>query len=78
MNGTRVEVEVREVQKVPERIDESGFYHVVADVDGIVTRVEAELGDAVVGKGDTVGVGEILISGTVTLEPPIYSDLPTR
>ena len=78
LNGTRVEVQVREAQKPPERIDESGFYHVVSDADGIVTHVEAELGDAVVREGDTVGVGEILISGTVTLEPPKYSDLPPR
>ena len=78
LNGTRVEVQVREAQKAPERIDESGFYHVVSDADGIVTHVEAELGDAVVKEGDTVGVGELLISGTVTLEPPIYSDLPPR
>ena len=78
LNGTRAEVQVREVQKAPERIDESGFYHVVADADGMVTRVEAELGDAVVKRGDTVSRGEVLISGTVTLEPPLYSDQPTR
>ena len=78
LKGTRVEVQVREAKKAPERIDESGFFHVVSDADGIVTHVEAELGDAVVKEGDTVGVGEVLISGTVTLEPPIYSDLPTR
>ena len=78
LNGTRVEVQVRESLKAPDRVDESGFYHVVSTADGIVTHVEAELGDAVVKAGDTVGIGEILISGTVTLEPPIYSDLPTR
>ena len=78
LKGTRAEVQVREAQKAPERINESGFFHVVSDADGIVTHVEAELGDAVVKEGDTVGVGEVLISGTVTLEPPIYSDLPPR
>ena len=78
LKGTRVEVQVREVQKAPKRIDESGFYHVVASADGIITHVEPELGDAVVKKGDTVSRGEVLISGTVTMEPPIYSDLPTR
>lgn len=78
LHGTRVEVMIREKQPSPERIDESGFYHIVAEADGIVTRVEAELGDALVKTGDTVGKGETLISGMVTLEPPQYSDLPDR
>lgn len=78
LNGTRVEVQVKERQKAPERVDESGFYHVVARADGIVTHVEAELGDALIAEGDTVGKGEVLISGTVTMEPPVYSDLPER
>ena len=78
LNGTCAQVQVREVIKAPERVNESGFYHVVSEADGIITHVEAELGDAVVKEGDTVGKGEILISGTVTLEPPKYSDLPNR
>ena len=78
LHGTRVEVAVREGQPAPERVDESGFYHVVAEADGIVVRVEAELGDALVKAGDLVAKGDVLISGTVTMEPPIYSDLPPR
>lgn len=78
LHGTRAEIQVKEVQNAPERVDETEYHHVVARADGIVTRVEAELGDALVQAGDTVGKGEILISGTVTLEPPIYSDLPER
>ena len=78
LHGTRLEVIVRERVKSPERIDESGWYDVVAEADGIVTHVEAELGDAVVAEGDTVLAGEVLISGTVTMEPPKYSDLPNR
>lgn len=78
LHGTRLEVIVRETVEEPERLDESGFYHVVAEADGIVTHVEAEQGDAVIQEGDTVAAGDVLISGTVTLEPPLYSDLPTR
>ena len=78
LKGTRVEVQVKETQNAPARVDERGYYHVVAEADGIVSRVEAELGDAMVKEGDTVGKGEVLISGTVTLEPPIYSELPER
>jgi len=78
LHGTRAEVVVRETQPAPERVDESGFYHVVAEADGMVVRVESEQGDALVQEGDIVAKGEVLISGTVTMEPPLYSDYPTR
>ena len=78
LHGTRLEVIVRETIPQPERIDEQGWYDVVAEADGIITHVEAELGDAVVQEGDTVLAGEVLISGTVTMEPPQYSDQPAR
>ena len=78
LHGTRLEVIVRETVPMPERVDETQHYDVVAEADGIITHVEAELGDAKVKEGDTVLKGEVLISGTVTMEPPQYSDLPAR
>lgn len=78
LHGTRLEVIVRERVPRPKRLDEKEYYDVVAEADGIITHVEAELGDAVVQEGDTVLAGEVLISGTVTMEPPEYSDLPAR
>jgi similar to stage IV sporulation protein len=78
LHGTRVEVQVFERKEAPKQIDEREFYHVVSRADGIISKVEAELGDAKVRTGDTVAKGDILISGTVTLEPPKYSDLPER
>jgi len=76
LHGTRVEVIVREVVKQPERIDESGWFDIVAQADGIVTHVEAERGEAAVQEGDVVAKGDVLISGTVSMEPPQYSDSP--
>lgn len=78
LHGTRLEVSVRERIPAPPRVDEGGYYHVVAEADGVILHVEAELGDAVVQEGDIIGKGETLISGLVTLEPPLYSDLPNR
>lgn len=78
LHGTRVEVIVREAVKEPERVDETGWFDIVAQADGIVTHIEPELGDALVGDGDVVARGDVLISGTVTLEPPLYSGLPAR
>ncbi len=76
--GTRLEVVVREPIKVPERVDESGYFDIVAEADGIITHIEPELGDALVKDGDVVARGDVLISGNVAMEPPMYSDAPTR
>lgn len=76
--GTRLEVIVREVTATPKLNDESGFYNIVAKVDGMITHLEASQGDRAVAEGDTVQEGDVLISGTVTMEPPKYSDLPVR
>ena len=78
LHGTRLEVIVRETVPQPKRIDETGYYDVVAEADGMILHVEAELGQASVVEGDTIAAGDTLISGTVTIEPPIYSDLPVR
>lgn len=78
LHGTRLEVLVREEVKSPDRIDERRNVDIVAQADGVVTHMEPELGDAVVKEGDVVAKGDVLISGTVTLEPPQYSDQPNR
>ena len=78
LHGTRLEVIVRETIPAPEPLDEKEHHDVVAEADGIILHVEAELGDAKVKEGDIVAAGEVLISGTVTMEPPKYSDLPPR
>ena len=78
LHGTRLEVIVREIIQTPERLDESGDFDIAAEADGMIVHIEPELGDAVVQEGDVVAKGDILISGTVTLEPPQYSGLPAR
>ncbi len=78
LHGTRLEVIVREAVKSPERVDESGFFDIVAQADGVITHMETEKGDALVEEGDVVARGDVLISGTVTMEPPLYSELPNR
>jgi similar to stage IV sporulation protein len=78
LHGTRLEVIVRETIEPPERVDEDDFFDIVAETDGVILRIEPELGDEMVEKNSVVAAGDILISGTVTMEPPIYSDLPAR
>lgn len=76
--GTRAEVTVREVKQPPKVRDETGHYHVVAETDGIVTEIDPYVGEGMVKEGDTVAAGDVLISGTVSMKPPKYSDHPVR
>ena len=78
LHGTRLEVIVREAVPSPARIDEKGYFDIVAEADGLITHLEPEQGEAAVREGDTVLAGEVLISGTVSMEPPKYSGLPVR
>lgn len=78
LHGTRLEVVVRESIKTPDRLDESGYFDIVAEADGVVTHIEPELGEAAVQEGDVVAKGDVLITGTVAMPPPLYSELPTR
>ena len=78
LHGTRLEVIVREAVKEPEQLDESGYFDIVSQADGVVTHIEPEQGDALVQDGDVVARGDVLIAGTVTIEPPQYSGLPNR
>ena len=63
--GTRAQVLVREATPEPEVVD-----------SGIITGIEPLSGEALVEEGDTVLEGETLISGTVHLAAPQYSEVP--
>ena len=78
LHGTRAQVIVREAVQPPEIIEEEGFSDIISKTDGIVTHIEPHRGDAVVKEGDTILMGDVLITGNVTMEPPEYSDQPPR
>lgn len=76
--GTRAQVIVREVVEKPELIEEEGCCDIIAGADGLITQLEVYSGQGMVKEGDTVAAGELLISGTVAMKPPEYSDQPVR
>lgn len=76
--GTRAQVVVREVVPVPELPPKEGTSDLVAKAGGLVLEVDAAAGQAKVAPGDMVAEGEVLISGTVTMEGPKYSDIPPQ
>ena len=76
--GTRAQIVVRERVEPPELLEKDGVSDMVAEAGGLVLRVDAVEGQAKVKAGDMVTPGDILISGTVTMEGPQYSDVPPR
>lgn len=76
--GTRTQVVVREIVPAPKLLAQEGTGDVVARAGGVVLEVDAAAGQAKVRPGDTVAEGDVLISGTVTMEGPQYSDVPPR
>ena len=75
LHGTRAEVLVKERTPKPEIVDESVPTHVVADGSGIITHMEVLSGQALFQEGDTVVEGEVVISGIIDLEEPLYSEI---
>lgn len=78
LHGIRAQVVVRERIPKPEVVDESVLGNIVAEAPGIVTHLEAWSGDAAVAEGATVVPGDVLIWGSVKMDPPQWSQNPAR
>ncbi len=76
LHGIRAEVIVREKVAKPEIVDESILGDIVAEAPGIVTHMEVWSGDPAVEEGATVLAGDVLIRGSVRMDPPQYSENP--
>ena len=63
IRGCTAHVQVVERQRPPEIADEAGVWNIVAARDGLVTRVRALDGKALVAEGSTVTEGELLVTG---------------
>lgn len=68
IKGTKIKIEIVEKEREPSKIDKSLPCHIVAKKDGIVEKVIAKNGDALVKKGDIVRKNQILISGKIERE----------
>lgn len=65
INGTHLNVSVLERKHIPEIIDESGFYNVIAERDGVILDIDAAEGAPEVREGDAVFKGELLINSFI-------------
>lgn len=65
IQGSRATIEIQERVNPPEMLPLDDPCNVVAKHEGMITRVEAHDGKAMVQKGDAVKEGELLISGII-------------
>lgn len=63
IHGTNAIVEIVEADKKPDIIDEEDYCNIISDKEGIITKINAANGTAVVKEGDIVKNGDILIGG---------------
>ena len=67
-NGCRASVVVRERPKTLDTKSRKGFANVIANQSGIISKMSVFAGQAQCKVGDTVNIGDILVSGIVDLE----------
>lgn len=63
IEGTNVIVKIVKADEKPELLDNSDYCNIVAKRSGIITKIVAQNGTALVKVGDTVQEGDILIAG---------------
>ena len=63
LKGTNAIVRVVKADEKPELLDNSDYCNIVAKKSGIITKIIAQNGTAVVNAGDEVQAGDILIAG---------------
>ncbi len=68
LRGTKVRVDIREREDIPEIVPRDMPCDIVANNDGIIKRVIAKEGIETVVEGDTVKRGQVLISGSIPLK----------
>ena len=63
IEGTTVKVNIVKADKIPNIINNSDYCNIVASKSGVVQKIVAQNGTAVVNVGDTVQKGDVLIAG---------------
>ncbi len=65
IKGTNVIIKIVKSDEVPEIIDNSEYCNIIAKKSGIITKITAQNGTVLVGVGDTVQEGDVLIGGYI-------------
>ena len=65
IKGTNVIVKIVKAHEKPEIVDISEYCNIVAKKGGVITKIVAQNGTALVNVGDTVQKGDVLIEGKI-------------
>lgn len=68
INGVKLTIELKEIDVEPERLDNSYPCNIIAKRKGVIVKIIAESGNAVVKKGQIVEENDLLISGLINSE----------
>ncbi len=63
IEGTNAEVEIKETITAPDVIDKDEYCNIVAEKEGMITKINAQDGTAAVQVGDIVKKGDVLVNG---------------
>ena len=63
IKGTNAIIKIVEADKKPEIINEDEYCNIVADKDGMITKISAQNGTPLVKEGDVVTKGDIIVAG---------------
>lgn len=63
IEGTNVIVEIKETSQAPEIIDENEYCNIIANKEGMITKINVQNGTAVVKEGDIIKEGDVLVQG---------------
>ena len=65
LDGTNAIVKIVKAKEAPELLDEKDYCNIVAKKSGVITKIIAQNGTALIKPGDKVEQGQVLIQGTM-------------
>lgn len=63
IKGTNAKVEIKETTEAPQIIDADEYCNIIAQKEGMITKINAQNGTAAVKVGDIVKTGDVLVNG---------------
>ena len=63
IKGTNANIEIKETTKAPQILDENEYCNIVAEKEGMITKINAQNGTINVAEGDIVKKGDVLVHG---------------
>ena len=72
IQGVKMTISVQNIIPRPEVVDEDQYCNLVAERDGLITKIEVLAGTLKVKEGDTVTKGQLLVSGRLESQYPEF------